>query len=417
MDYIIRYFIEFWEISCKMAPWLLFGFLMAGVLSIVFKPAFVEKHLGGNRFGSIVKAALFGVPLPLCSCGVVPVALSLKKQGAGKGATASFLISTPQTGVDSFLVTWSMLGWVFAVFKVVVAFIAGVVGGSVVEFFDKDTPEQKSANASAEADDTDKIGNKFIHIFKYGFGQLFDKIAMMLLVGLAIAAAISLLIPTSWLTGYHGSYLVSMLVMLVVGIPLYVCSTSSVPIAAALMLKGMSPGAALVFLIAGPATNAATLAAMTKILGRRSTVIYLVSLAIMIIGAGLLLDYISVAVPDSMAIHGTHEPGIIHQLSGGLLLALIALSAAKSLMKKFKGQPEACCCGSVPENTIRLKVPDMTCEHCSNSVQSALKGIANIENAEVCLSSKTVTVSFSGTPELDTVMNAIKDAGFSPEIV
>ncbi|MBN2643548.1 MAG: SO_0444 family Cu/Zn efflux transporter [Victivallales bacterium] len=415
MNYFIEFLLEFWNTTCRMAPWLLFGFLMAGILSVLFKPAFVEKHLGGSRLGSIVKASLFGVPLPLCSCGVVPVALGLRKHGAGKGATASFLISTPQTGVDSFLVTWSLLGWIFALFKVVVAFIAGIVGGMTIEFFDRDDASESGA-ASDKSTSPSEGGNKIVHVFKYGFGTLLDDVAMTLLAGLFIAAIISIVLPPELLSGYSGSYVVSMLVMLAVGIPLYVCSTASVPVAAALMLKGVSPGAALVFLIAGPATNAATLTAMSKILGRRSLVVYLVSLSWLAVGAGVLLDFISTALPEGgMQVNCHEEFSLWSRLSGGLLLGLILLSMLKKFIVRMSGDKSSCCCDmdSVPVNALRFQVPDMTCEHCAGAIKSAVEGIAGIEYCEVCLSSKTVMVFFNGEPEAQAVENAIRTAGYT----
>ena len=421
MNYFIDFLLEFWNTTCQMAPWLLFGFLMAGILSTLFKPAFVEKHLGGSRLGSIVKASLFGVPLPLCSCGVVPVALGLRKHGAGKGATASFLISTPQTGVDSFLVTWSLLGWVFALFKVVVAFITGIIGGMAIEFFDRDKASKGISGASAppsESAETPVDGNKIVHVFKYGFGTLLDDVALTLLAGLFIAAIISTVLPPELLSGYSGSYAVSMLVMLAVGIPLYVCSTASVPVAAALMLKGVSPGAALVFLIAGPATNAATLTAMSKILGTRSLVVYLVSLSLLAVGAGVLLDLISTTLPEGSVQASHHEAfSLWDQVAGGLLLGLILLSMLKKLIGRMRGKGDSCCgdMDSVPINALRFHVPDMTCEHCVGVIKSALKGIAGIEYCEVCLSSKTVMVFFDGEPEAQAVESAIRTAGYTVE--
>jgi uncharacterized membrane protein YraQ (UPF0718 family) len=146
-DWLFKFMHEFWEVLGEMAPYLLFGFLVAGILSVYISQKFVERHLGGRGFWAVLKASLFGIPLPLCSCGVIPVAASLRKQGAGKGAVTSFLISTPQTGVDSILVTLSLLGPVYAIFRPVASFIKGVIGGMAVSIFD---PEDKPAPAPSD---------------------------------------------------------------------------------------------------------------------------------------------------------------------------------------------------------------------------------------------------------------------------
>lgn len=424
MDTVSGFAVEFWVMSCRMAPWLLFGFLMAGILSVIFKPAFVRRHLGAGRFTAILKAALFGIPLPLCSCGVLPVALSLRKHGAGKGAAASFLISTPQTGVDSIVVTWSMLGWVFAVFKLAAAFVAGIVGGVLVEYSSGgDGGEQGQGETGAEDEIPERKGGivgLVAHVFKYGFGTLLGDVAPALLVGLCLSALISLLLPPDWFGGGRGNELATMLLMLVVGIPLYVCSTASIPIAAALMLKGVSPGAALVFLIVGPAVNAAALSAITRIVGRRQTVVYLVTLSIVALASGALMNLLGTAVPGAFDACLEHcaEASVSGNIAGALLLALIAFS----LIRKFFPLRRRTCCrdcqggndNSDAANVMALIIPDMNCPHCAATVESIVKALPGLEGCKANHEARTLTLRFSAAPpSREEVITLLKNNDFT----
>ncbi|MDE5959958.1 MAG: permease, partial [Muribaculaceae bacterium] len=119
---ITEFLATFWAMLCEMAPYLLLGFLFAGMLHAFLPASFYNRHLGRPGFWSVAKAAMFGVPLPLCSCGVIPTAMSMRRQGASRAATVSFLISTPQTGVDSILATGSLLGWPLALIRPIAAF-------------------------------------------------------------------------------------------------------------------------------------------------------------------------------------------------------------------------------------------------------------------------------------------------------
>lgn len=282
----------YWNTLCEMAPYLLFGFLMAGILSVLISPKFIERHLGKRGPWAILKASLFGVPLPLCSCSVIPVATSLRRHGATKGATTAFLLSTPQTGADSIMATFALLGPVFAIFRPFAAFISGVIGGAVIEWTDKDKKDSveqecKTACCCANANES-----KTVKIFKYGFVSLPRDIGKALLLGLAIAGSISALVPETFFAEYLGTGIAAMFVLMLLGIPVYVCAIASIPVAAAMIMKGVTPGAALVFLMTGPATNAASIAALWKTMGHRTTMIYLAVVAGTSLGAGLLLDFL-----------------------------------------------------------------------------------------------------------------------------
>jgi len=409
---ILNFLREFWLITIQMAPWLLFGFFMAGLLSLFFSPAYIRRHLGAGGWKAVVKAALVGVPLPLCSCGVVPVTLAMRKQGAGKGAATSFLISTPQTGIDSFIVTWSMLGWVFAVFRIAAAFVTGIIGGLAVDRLDPE-PAGAPSGSGSEPEAEPRPANRLLYLFHYGFVTLFDSIALALLIGLALAAVISLALPPQALGGYRGSEFITMLIMLAVGIPLYVCSTGSVPIAAALMMKGISPGAALVFLIVGPATNAATLAAMIQILGKRTTVIYLTTIVVMALACGGLLNLLAVQLPGQVTTAMTceHAPALWQQAAAVILLVLLAVSLFRRVLRRFRRSAAPV---PMPADGHRLafRIEGLHCEHCCQSATAALQSVSGVTRAEVRLDGQAWVDYADAPPDRAALAEAIRQVGF-----
>lgn len=416
---LLQFFNEFWLMTCQMAPWLLFGFLIAGLLSAFFSEAYVKKHLGKKGLKSIIKAALIGVPLPLCSCGVIPVTAALRKQGAGRGAAGSFLISTPQTGIDSFLVTYSMLGWFFAIFKPAFAFITGIIGGLLIEKFgEQDKPEAEVVHADDCCDTQPapkkrglfEIARQTLH---YGFVVLLGDIAVSLLIGLLAATIISMAVPDNYAADYIGKSWVAMPLMMLIGIPLYVCSTASVPIAAALILKGFSPGAALVFLITGPATNAATISAMWQVLGKRSTIIYLAVLAGCSMLAGLLLNFLLTGVSGGSAMcHIDSTPGIFQKLSAAALMMMIALTVIRRRIKhsEFESRAPA---AEVPE-VITVRISGMTCSHCLNAAREAILSVPDVQAADIDLASGRAVIRLkSGDDIYLAIERALQTSGFS----
>lgn len=326
---------EVWMTLTAMAPYLLFGFFMAGVLSLFISPEFVERHLGGRGVWQVVKAAVFGIPLPLCSCSVIPVAASLRRHGAGRGATAAFLISTPQTGVDSILATMSLLGPIFAVFRTLAAFVSGVLGGILVDLVGNGAETTESVPACTDACCSEKHKpGRFARAMHHGFITLTADIAKPLLIGLLLAALIAALVPESFFAETIGPGWPSMLLMLLIGIPIYVCATASIPIAAAMMLKGVSPGAALVFLMTGPATNMAALATLWTMFGRRTAITFLVVVALTALGSGLVLDLL---VDRSTVVSGTNMhamlPPIVKHAAAVVLLIILGLAMRVSSLK------------------------------------------------------------------------------------
>lgn len=283
----------FWNTLAEMSPYLILGFAAAGLLSVIISQDTVRDQIGRPGAASVFKASLFGVPLPLCSCGVIPVGMSLRKHGASRGAATAFLISTPQTGVDSILVTLSLLGPIFAIVRPVAALLTGVAGGLLADgFAEKDNASEDQAPACADECCNPEGGHgKLYRAMKFAFVTLPRDIGKYLLIGLVVAAVISAIVPKDYFSHTLGTGLAPMLLMMLVGIPMYVCSTASVPIAAALMTSGISPGAALVFLMTGPATNAATIATVWKELGGRTAIIYLAAIAGGALAFGFILDF------------------------------------------------------------------------------------------------------------------------------
>lgn len=347
---------SFINIFMEMSPYLLLGFFIAGILNELFKGKTLKKYIGGSNFKSVLNASLIGVPLPLCSCGVIPTGISIHKSGASKGSAISFMISTPQTGVDSILVTWSLLGLPFALLRPVIAFITGIIGGLFTNFLIRN--EVVTIEKTIESHNHKEPGisflSKFKRAMKYAFMDFLDDISLWLFIGLIIAAFISVIIPDDFFTSYIGNNYLSMLIVLLASVPLYVCATSSVPIAAALMLKGLNPGAALVFLMAGPATNAATIIVIGRTLGMRALSGYLASIIGGALFFGVLIDLFLPArwfIPVFMqnTHHHSHE-GIswIYIISSAILVILLFMSLFRYFQKKKPKAKECeenkCCC-------------------------------------------------------------------------
>ncbi|MDH5679565.1 MAG: SO_0444 family Cu/Zn efflux transporter [Nitrospinota bacterium] len=300
-----------WEILQDSAIFLLVGFLLAGVVKVYLPIDLIKRKLGGDGFRSVLNAALVGIPLPLCSCSVIPTAVSLRSNGASKGATSAFLISTPESGADSIAITYALLDPVMTIFRPVAAFFTALLAG-VMENLLGDRQEAPMSNLDKGCKDdccgddcdvadgakkADKAPRSNLNAtFHFAFVEMMDDLAGYLLFGILAAGMTGALIPDGFFAQYTGDGFVAMLVMLVAGIPMYICATASTPLAAALMLKGLSPGAALVFLLSGPATNIGTLVIIRKFLGGRSMAIYLAAIAVGALSAGMALNMLYAAL-------------------------------------------------------------------------------------------------------------------------
>ncbi len=312
MEIFYDFFHSLVELSNAMAPYILFGLIFAGILHELVPQSLVTKHLGKGDVTSVIKSTLFGIPLPVCSCGVIPLAASIKKSGASKGSTLSFLISTPITGVDSILAIYGMFGWIFTIYRILSSMFIAMIAGILINIFDKEEEKTAKFSLSGGANLLKPKMNSFIsfsledelkpkvksrnfslkRVLKYTFVTLLGDIAKPLFWGLLLGAAISVAIPGN-LSNILGEYTwISYIIAVAIAVPMYVCATASLPIAAALMLSGVSAGAAFVFLSAGPATNIVTISVVKKMLGSRSVYIYLGSITIGSLLFGLGLDYI-----------------------------------------------------------------------------------------------------------------------------
>ena len=351
MDFILGIIKESYFLLSKMAIYLIFGFLFAGILHVFIKKNFIAKHLGKHNFTSVIKAALLGIPIPICSCGVIPAALSLRKEGASKSAVLSFLISTPTSGVDSILATYSLLGGFFTFFRVLASFIAGTFAGFLGTIFLNEEPIKAENNQedcklceNHTPETNHSILEKIQAVFHYAFVVLLKDIGKWLLIGTLIGGTISFLVPAQFINTHLSSGWQSMFLMLLVSIPMYVCATGSIPIAAALLLKGISPGAAFVFLLAGPATNSVTITVISKELGKKTTALYLISIIICSLGLGFILNQAWTFFdmkPLSQLIHNHASliPSWLNNLSAILLLTLTCFHVFKPLF----GKKKKCC--------------------------------------------------------------------------
>ncbi|BCS87688.1 SO_0444 family Cu/Zn efflux transporter [Pseudodesulfovibrio sediminis] len=347
-DIMVNIVVESWNVLVEASPYVLFGFFVAGLLKGYVPDSFMAKHLGKRSVWSVFKAAVIGVPLPLCSCGVLPTALGLRRQGASKGATTAFMISTPETGVDSMAVTYALIDPIMTVIRPVAASVTAIFAGILINVFpDKEdaplplkslvTPEggcggsgcgcsgsSCGVSQGAGAWDRFKVG------MEYAFDEMIADIGRWLLLGVLIAGIISAVVPANTLDTYVGTGFLSYLVMLIVALPLYVCATASTPIAASLLLKGLSPGAALVFLLAGPATNGATITVMLKTLGKHAAGLYVLSIIICSLALAWLVDrlYESLGLDIRAVVSDVDEilPHWVGVVGAVIVLGLVAKS-------------------------------------------------------------------------------------------
>ncbi len=433
LEYIEKYFEELWYLFLEMAPWLLLGLIFAGLLKVYFPQKHIDKYLGKSTFKSSLNAALLGIPMPLCSCGVIPTGISFYKNGASKGATNSFLISTPQTGVDSIFATYSMLGWPFAVLRPIVAFFTGVAGGVLTNWLVKEPPVPKNSPFSnfkidaVSIEKSDDVCNdetcnchetkmedkrhSLIRAADYAFIELLQDIVRWLILGFLIAALISVLLPNDFFSLFQGLGLIEILVVLAASVPIYICATGSIPIAAVLLMKGVSPGAALVFLMAGPATNVATMTVLGKSMGKKSLMVYLSAIVGGAIIFGLLINWL---VPSDwilgkiMHIHGDigeHEMLPEWLKLGSAVLLILSMAGGyfylNHLKKKRMSKVEG----------ITVTVTGMTCSHCEATVKRNLEALKGVSN--VVADNKSNTVKISGAKiNLQKVKETVNGLGY-----
>jgi uncharacterized membrane protein YraQ (UPF0718 family)/copper chaperone CopZ len=418
VDYLKIFGSELLSILSEMAPYLLLGFFFAGLLHLLFPKKKVRKYMGQNNFRSILNASLLGVPLPLCSCGVIPTAVSFYKHGASKPSTVSFLISTPQTGVDSIFVTYSLLGLPFAIIRPIVAFATGIFGGVIAAKIDKGD-EGAVQNGNTDSEELPSgFFPKIKEMFRYSFIEFLQDISNWLIIGLLIAALISVFVPDNFFADKIPNSFVGMIIILIVAIPVYICATASVPVAAALMLKGLSPGAALVLLMAGPATNAATITMIGKILGKKSLFAYLGAIITGAMLSGLFIDYF---LPRSWFLLSEHYGHMNHdhhqmlpdwlKIGSAVLLLLLIINGyiRKYLIKDKMAHSEDKAFNASEIKTIH--VGGMSCNHCKQNVENSIKSVNGVDDVIVDLATGKVSISGKDV-DLIKVKTGIESIGY-----
>lgn len=396
-----------WQVMLELAPSLLLGLLIAGLMHVYLPTGFVHRGLSRPNLSSVTRAALIGVPLPLCSCGVIPAALGLRNEGASKGAATAFMISTPQTGVDSILVSAAFLGWPFALFKLVAAFLTGVVGGALVNRLGQTDPDEARPGGSHSSGPAPDVRRKGMGpALRYAVFDLLGAIDLWILGGVVVAALITIALPGDYFASQAWSQgLLGMLVVLAISLPLYVCTTGSVPIAASLIASGLPLGSALVFLMAGPATNVATFGAVYRALGASVLWIYLATVVSMSILFGLLFD--SLLLGPGTAIPHDHPhggPDWLATTGAVVLTGLLALLAGRRLWRRFA-------VGAPVEADLTLRVEGMSCGHCVNSVRTALERVDAVSEAVPDLASGLVRIRGERL-DASRLVAVIEQAGF-----
>lgn len=405
------------DILNEMSPYILLGFLIAGFLQEFIKPETMSRHLAGRGWKPVVKAALLGIPLPLCSCGVLPTAIGLHRQGASKGATTSFLIATPQTGVDSIAATYSLLGLPLAIIRPVAALAGGFLGGlGVNKFADRGAKNSDACHASNEilchADSPyikQPLWKRILSALRYGMIDMVGNVGKWLVAGLLIAALITVYVPDEFLLSLSDRPLLAMLAMVIVAVPMYVCATGSIPIAMSLMLKGLNPGAAFVLLMAGPAANFASVILLGKNLGKRTTAVYIASVVLTALAFGLLIDYILPISWFPMRENLTGGAPCHHEI--GLFPMVCTIILIMALSYSFYATRNHNHNHSINKNMTQIfNIKGMACNHCRMSVEKAIASVAGVTAVNVDLSAATAQVE--GDFSEDAIIKAVTDAGF-----
>lgn len=372
-----RFWTDLWHILLESGVWLLGGLFFAGLVHAFVPRAWFMRHLGGRGVGAVVKASLLGIPMPLCSCSVIPVAAGLRARGAGKGASAAFAISTPQTGEESVPLTWALFGPVFALARPVIAVLTALIAGVAIDAVVSEERDRGSGIGDQEREDPAhaSLGARLGSAWHHGFVTMLVDLGPWLAFGLIGAALVGAALPQGWIAHHAGSGIVPMLAMLAVGIPLYICATSSTPLAWSLVMAGLSPGAALVLLLSGPATNVATMSWVLKDLGARALAIYLAVIAGVSLVCGVLFDayfggMIRLAPAAGAHAHADMAWGLVQSMGAGALAAGLIWALWMRVRPTKEAKPCCAggpaknakpCCHDVPKPDVALKVGSGCC--------------------------------------------------------
>lgn len=394
----------------EMSPYILLGFLIAGLMHAFIPQQAFARHLSGTGWKSVVKAALIGIPLPLCSCGVLPTAIAMRRGGASRAASVSFLIATPQTGVDSIAATWSLLGPAFAVVRPIAALVTAFFGGVTVGLAEEaDAPAAACALSGDEGLRPKSWTRRCLDALRYGFVDLVGSIGGWLVTGLVIAALITVYVPADFFSALGSRPVLSMLTVLLVAVPMYVCATGSIPIALSLMLKGLSPGTALVLLMAGPAANFASFTLISREMGRKAAFLYLLSIVAGAMAFGLAIDYLLPAgwfAPSAHMAHCMHTAAF-SPFSTACSVVLAALLAA-AFVRQHRHKTL-----TTDKMTKEYVIKGMNCPHCQAAVTKSIQSVAGVGQVDVNLSTGRALVE--GEHSAVDVLDAVRSAGFDAE--
>lgn len=439
------------DLFINMGFYLMIGMFFAGLLHILITKERITKHLGAESRFAVIKASLLGVPLPLCSCGVVPTAVGISKNGASIGAVTSFLISTPQTGIDSIIATGGMMGPVFAIFRPIAAFLSGIIGGTVLQLTmgkkkivfeeahshcsDESCSDSSCSTTEGECQDgcglqdshikKETIPSKVKKLFQFGFIEFLDDIAIHMIVGLLIAAAIRTFIDPELVKSLGITEgLPAMIIMIIIGLPMYICATSSIPLGLSFLALGFSPGAVFVFLFAGPVTNAASIGILARTLGKKATAIYIVTVSVLAIVFGLIFDLLINLMKIDF---NQYVMGHDHQTAqwktilmagmaiifGLLLFRAIAVKWFKKLFRTKKGVSTSKEL-TKEASIMKFSVKGMSCQHCVANVTKAIKNLQGVASVDVLLEQEIASVIGSKVSP-KKVISAIEKVGYKAE--
>lgn len=393
----------------EMSPYILLGFLFAGALHAFVRPDLMTQHLSGRGWRPALKATLLGVPLPLCSCGVLPTAISLRRSGASTSATTAFLIATPQTGVDSIAATYSLLGPAFALVRPLAAFLSAVAGGALIGQLSRgeDTPSDATTARLSEATLRPTLGGRLVEMLRYGLIDMVASVGRWLVVGLFIAALITALVPDDFFLRFADRPLLAMVAVVLIAVPMYVCATGSIPIALSLMLKGLTPGTAFVFLMAGPAVNFASYTLLSHTLGRRDTLLYLLIIAGSAIGVGLIIDYLLPAAWFAPHLTGAQACCALSHASAfksACALLLGGLLVYALIIKRFIHK------NHLTAMTTEYRIEGMMCVHCQARVEKELATLPGVTSVTVDLGRKVARVE--GSPSEQEIAAKVTALGY-----
>lgn len=441
MNFVAMFFDEFVTLFAEMAPFLLLGFLLAGVIHVWIPNHLYVPKISKANFKSVLWAALFGVPLPICSCGVIPTSIAIRREGASKGASVSFLISTPATGVDSILATYSLLGLPFAILRPIAAFVTALFGGVLTNFATRgetaDVPKEDCAESCHDGccdehgDVCEGFMRKLKETLRYGFVDMVSNVSKWLCIGLVLGALIAAFVPNDFFLALREYPVLCMLAVLVLAMPMYTCATGSIPLALALVAKGITPGAALVLLMAGPATSIASMLVVGKAFGKRTLVAYLVSIAAGALFFGFIVDtffmdtFLLAMLPSGAAMEMGHGAlGIFDYVCAGFLALLMIYSRIPEHRGKHCCCDEHCGCSEHDHAaacdadlktgevalTHTYRVLGMNCSHCKMCVEKASMKLDGVTFATADIAKKELEIE--GSVDEAELKAAIEAAGF-----